>query len=355
MFKVFVLLVALYSAKTVVDSGHLKEINPHFNGICKQIENIPGPEDITILDNGLAIISSDFRRKIEKSSYLYPIENKDLNSLQGNIYFYDLNKINSLPLNMTENLNFEFHPHGVSTYLDDEGSLHLSVVNHTSKGDFIEIFYYDNIELKHLKTISSPLLVSPNDIVLINESQFYVTNDHGFSKPFFKLFEDYLQMSKSNILFYDGIGFIEVVSDLQMANGINVSRDKKIVYCAETIGQKLNIYKRNQLDNSLSLLESIGIDSGLDNIEIDIAGNLYIGSHPKLFDFIKHAKDKTHLSPSQVFKISPDYTLIEEVFLSDGHDLSASTVAAFYNNVLLIGAVFDNHFLHCELGDDAIY
>ena len=108
------------------------------------------------------------------------------------------------------------------------------------------------------------------DIVLINESQFYVTNDHGFNKPFLKLFEDYLQMSKSNILFYNGLDFIEVVTDLQMANGINISRDKKTVYCAETIGQKLNVYRRNQLDNSLSLVESIELDSGLDNIEIDL-------------------------------------------------------------------------------------
>ena len=199
------------------------------------------------------------------------------------------------------------------------------------------------------------MLVSPNDIDLINENQFYVTNDHGFSKPFFKLFEDYLQMSKSNILFYNGSDFIEIVTDLQMANGINISRDKITVYCAETIGQKLNIYRRNQLDNSLSLLESIKLDSGLDNIEIDLDGNLYIGSHPKLFDFVKHAKDKTHISPSQVFKISPDYTVIDEIFLSDGSDISASTVGAFYNNILLIGAVFDNHFLYCEIEEDTIY
>jgi len=355
MFKIFVLLVAIYSTKTVIDSGHLKEINPHFDGICKTIKNIPGPEDITILDNGLAIISSDFRRKIESNDFLYSYENKDLNSLQGNIYFYDLNNSSSSPLNMTEKLNFEFHPHGISTYLNDENNLYLSVVNHTSKGDFIEIFYYNNIELKHLKTISSPLLVSPNDIVLINESQFYVTNDHGFNKPFLKLFEDYLQMSKSNILFYNGLDFIEVVTDLQMANGINISRDKKTVYCAETIGQKLNVYRRNQLDNSLSLTKSIELDSGLDNIEIDLNGNLYIGSHPKLFDFVKHAKDKTHLSPSQIFKISSDYSVIDEIFLSDGVDISASTVGAFYNNILLIGAVFDNHFLYCEIEDDAIY
>ena len=355
MFKVLALLTILYSTKTIVDSGQLKDINPHFSGTCKSIDNIPGSEDITILENGLAIISSDFRRRIEKSNFLYPIENKDSNSLQGNIFFYDIESNSPKPIKMTSSLNFEFHPHGISAFINEANNLYLSVVNHTSKGDFIELFYYDNIDLVHVKTISSPHLVSPNDIVLINENQFYVTNDHGSKKPFFKLFEDYLQTSKSNILFYDGSSFIEVVSDLQYANGINISKDKKTIYCAETIGKKLNIYNRNLLDNSLSLINSIAIDSGLDNIEVDSNGDLYIGSHPKLFDFIKHAKNKTNLSPSQIFKVSSDYESVNEIFLSDGSDLSASTVGAFYNGKLLIGALFDNHFLYCELEDDTIY
>lgn len=355
MFKVLALLTILFSAKTVVDSGQLKEINSHFNGTCNSIDNIPGAEDITILENGLAIISSDFRRKIKKSFVLYPIENKNPNSIQGNIFFYDLNSNNPKPVKMTSDLNFEFHPHGISAFLNDQNRVYLSVVNHTSLGDFIEIFYYDSVELIHLKTISSSKLISPNDIVFINENQFYVTNDHGTNKPFFKLFEDYLQTTKSNILFYDGNDFIEVASNLQYANGINISNDKKTIYCAETIGKKINIFNRNLLDNSLSLIKEIEIDSGLDNIEVDLNGDIYIGSHPKLFDFIKHAKDKSNYAPSQIFKISKDYSNIDEIFLSDGSDISASTVGAFYKNNLLIGALFDNHFLHCQIDDLAIY
>ena len=86
----------------------------------------------------------------------------------------------------------------------------------------------------------------------------------------------------------------------------------------------------------------LAIDEGPD-------GNLWIGSHPKMFDFIKHAKNKDHYSPSQVIMISSKDNEIKEVFLSDGSDLSGSSVAALYNNNLLIGAVFEDHFLHCVL------
>ena len=355
MLKILALLTLLFSTKTVIDAGQFKDINPHFNGSCEIINDIPGAEDITILSNGLAIISSDFRRKIGKTNFIYPITNTDKNSINGNIFFYDLNSENPSPVNMTSDLNMEFHPHGISAFLDSDNNIYLSVVNHTSVGEFIELFYYNNIELVHVNTINSPLLISPNDIVLVNQNQFYVTNDHGTNKSIFKIFEDYLQTTKSNILFYNGNDFIEVKSNLQYANGINISNDKKTLYCAETIGKKLNIYNRNLLDNSLTLVESIEIDSGLDNIEVDLNDNIYIGAHPKLFDFLKHAKDKSSLAPSQIFKISNDYSLVDEIYLNDGNDISASTVGAFYNDILLIGALFDNHFLHCQIDNQSIY
>jgi hypothetical protein len=41
--------------------------------------------------------------------------------------------------------------------------------------------------------------------------------------------------------------------------------------------------------------------------------------------------------------------LVEEVFLDLGETLSASTVAAVYRDVMLIGAVLGDRFLHCRL------
>ena len=58
--------------------------------------------------------------------------------------------------------------------------------------------------------------------------------------------------------------------------------------------------------------------------------------------------DSTVLSPSQVYKVSLDqnssYT-IEEIYLNLGGELSGSTVAAFYDNTILIGSVFEVIFL----------
>jgi arylesterase/paraoxonase len=61
--------------------------------------------------------------------------------------------------------------------------------------------------------------------------------------------------------------------------------------------------------------------------------------------------DSTVLSPSQVYKVSFDQNnnhTIEEVYLNLGDELSGSTVAAVYDNTILIGSVFENHFLDCS-------
>ena len=56
--------------------------------------------------------------------------------------------------------------------------------------------------------------------------------------------------------------------------------------------------------------------------------------------------------PSQAVKLSAraggGYD-VEEVFLSDGSDLSASSVAARHGDRLLLGGVFDLHLLDCTM------
>jgi hypothetical protein len=76
-----------------------------------------------------------------------------------------------------------------------------------------------------------------------------------------------------------------------------------------------------------------------------------VGCHPKLLTFAKHGADPSLLSPSQVLKITLNEgqgAEIEEVFLNLGGALSGSRVAAVYKEVMLIGAVFSDHFLVCR-------
>ena len=94
-------------------------------------------------------------------------------------------------------------------------------------------------------------------------------------------------------------------------------------------------------------------DTFIDNIELDDAGNLWIGSHPKALAFARHQKKQKKLSPSQVIKITlnDDEDIVEEIFLNDGESLSGSSVATIYGNQLLIGPVFDERFLHCQMNN----
>jgi len=348
MIPAIVLLIGFFSVKTVVDAGQFKTIEPHFDGECEQIYGLEGPEDIVILDDGRVFISSDPRRKIlSESLSMYSYEKKDVNSNQGSIFYYDMDS--QKLQNLTSHLDFEFHPHGISTFYSSDKKLYLNAVNHTSEGHFIVSFIFDKGRLSLRKKISDPMLVSPNDLVMINENQFYVTNDHGSKKLRGKLIEDYLQLSKSNVLFYDGLNFNVSLDGLQYANGINISEDFNTLYVSETIGKKVTVYSRDIISNNINLIKTIDVNSGLDNIELDKEGNLWIGSHPRMLDFIKHAKSENNSSSSQVIMISNDNYKITEIFLNDGSNLSGSSVASIYNKNLLIGAVFENHFLHCVL------
>ena len=72
----------------------------------------------------------------------------------------------------------------------------------------------------------------------------------------------------------------------------------------------------------------------------------------RLLTFVFHAQDRATRAPSEVLKLVPRATggfAVEQVLLSLGGDLSASSVAARHGDRLLIGGVFDPHLLDCKL------
>ena len=265
--KYYIILIIfgflVFIIKTVNDAGEFKQISSHFDGSCISIIGSVGAEDITILKNGLAIISSDDRRQTLAGK-----------PVQGAIFSYDLTADAPFLINLTKELNIDFHPHGISVYEKGEGAFVMAVVNHSQKGNSIEIFKYGDAGLIHEGTITDPLLISPNDLVFINESQLYITNDHGNSSEWGKTIEEYLQLARSNVLFYDGNEFTTAIENLRYANGINVSGDGNVLYVAETVGKKISEYAIDKNSNTLTFITSTYINSGADNIELDREGNL---------------------------------------------------------------------------------
>ena len=337
-------LLGVFVGYTVWLAGEFKSLAPHFDGQCRQIDGLVGAEDITIHpQTGVAYISSDDRRAALAG---HPV--------QGAIWAYDLKSANPKPVNLTPDLGFPFHPHGIGLWAEGAGG-ELMAVNHRGGGGFnavedtIEVFAVRPGGLTHVRTIKGDLLLSANDVVPVGGGRFYASIDHGNASGLMRAVEDYARLPLAHVVYYDTVRFRRYADGIRYANGINVSRDGGVIYVAGTTDRAIHVYHRTDNNGMLISRGSIETGTGVDNIEIDADGVLWVGAHPKLLTFVGHSKDAGKLSPSQVLRIDPATGEVEEIFLSDGADLSGSSVAARFGKRLLIGAVFDAKFLDCEL------
>ena len=338
-----VLALAVFVLKTYRDAGQFKTLRPHSPGPCQIVPGLQSSEDITIdPETGMAFISSDDRRPWFSGK----------KGKQGAIFAYNLLSTPPRLINLTRDFTREFHPHGIGLYIGKDNTRLLFVVNHAGGKQYIEIFKLEGDKLVHLKTVSGPLMISPNDVLPIGPMQFYVTNDHGSASKSGKMLEDYLQLARSYVLYFDGSRFKKVISGLKYANGININSKGDTVYVASTTGRAIEVYRRDRATGSLTWTKQIKLKTAPDNIEVDAQGRLWVGCHPKLLTFVKYAKDPHVHSPSQVMMIKvaeQSNDKITEVYLNDGLPISGSSVAAYYRHNLLIGSVFDPRFLVCKV------
>ena len=340
---VFILLSLLvgFIAKTFYDAGEFKTIAPSTQMAIETVTGVLSSEDITIHPlTGLAFISSADRRAISEGT---PQQ-------QGAVFTYDLQAENPRLQNITADFSGPFQPHGLSLFVKPDSSVSLFVVNHTGKDDRIEIFDQVGERFKHRTSLKSTLMFSPNDVVAIDQNRFYVTNDHGNRSAFGKTIEEYLQLSRSFVLYFDGTTFRRVADGLAYANGITANADGSLVFIAATVAGSVYVYRRKAATGDLVLLEEIKLGTGVDNLERDADGAIWIGAHPKLLTFVNYSKDASVLSPSHVLRLR--YSGIgefsaEDNFFDDGLQLSGSSVAAHYNNRYLVGSVFDRKFIIC--------
>ena len=343
MLSVVVLVLAAggWFVHMLWSAGQFKTLEPHYAGECTPISGVVGPEDITIHpETGVAYISAADWRAVNQGK-----------PAGGAIYAYDLNSLTPELILLTADAGDNFQPHGISLYNGQNGQDSLFVVNHEDNRHRIEIYDLRDGQLIHRKTIAGSMLISPNDILAVGPDQFYVSNDHRYTAGLMQVLENYLQLKLSNVVYYDGSRFLEVASGIGYANGINVSADGKILYLSAVTEGALHIYNRDIVSGKLTHREKLDLGTGVDNIEIDASGGLWIGAHPQLLKFMQHAQDPAKLSPSQILHLKPKagggYDT-KEVYLNLGQEISASSVGAVYKNRMLIGAVFDPKFLDCK-------
>ena len=301
---------------------------------------VTGAEDITIHpETGTAFISAHDRSALQAGR-----------PSRGALYRYELNAEDPQLINLTESFDPGFNPHGISLYIRN-GMTRLFVINHQMNSEKVELFDYRKGKLIHVDTVQGDLMHSPNDLLAVGPNSFYVSNDHGSKTALGRTLEDYLRMSRSNVLYYDGRDFSLAAKRIGYANGINMSADGRTLYVASTTRRKIRVFSRHKQSGKLSFEYDIGVKTGADNIEMDKQNRLWVGAHPKLLTFSKHAADPTLLSPSQILIITiqgnKSYR-VEEFWLDSGESLSGASVATVYGRSLLIGSVFDDHLLICQ-------
>ena len=333
---IVLLLVVAFVLYTFYSTGFFRTVENRFDGkVLKEI-GLKGAEDITIsYTDSFALISATARLQFP------PTEQE-----HGGLYFMELKSGNFVIKHLTADFPLPFAPHGISM-LKTDSTYAVAVVNHTTEGHTIEFFSLYNETLTHLRTQKSTSLISPNDIVLIDENRFYVTNDHGYEHGIGRLVEEYGNLAISNVVYFNGQDYSEAAGGISFANGINFDRERKLVFVASPRRFLVKVFEP-QNDGTLQFVEDIPCGTGVDNIEFDQEGNLWIGCHPDLLHFSAYAKQKKETSPSEILMIGyrskGDFS-VESIYENDGSELSATSVAARFDNLIFTGTVKDDKML----------
>jgi arylesterase/paraoxonase len=319
-----------------------------------QFERLNGPtgvEDITIdWETGIAFLSADDRRAT-----------RDDRPVQGALYLLDLDDPMASPRVASLTLPADFHPHGIGFFREaNTGKARLFVINHPESGpSTVEVFDWDGVLLHHVETITNRALNSPNDIHAVSLTHFYFTNDHGARTSFGRFLEDFLRLRRANVYYFDGQNFSRKVRRLRYANGIQGSLDDRFLYVAHVFGKFMLAYERDSSTGNLRRLGKLRIGTGGDNIERATDGSLWLVQHTNLWKFMGHALDSAKLSPWRILRIRWDQPgnaapQVQQLYQSKGEDISGASVAAPMGKRVLVGSVFEPHFLIGRIPDELL-
>lgn len=344
---VVLLVVLAVVVEFLRHGGQFKTLTAHFDGACTSIPLEASAEDIRIdRERGLAYLSYLDRRA--------RVEGKEVT---GSVMVLDLNSAEPHPRAALLADPPHFRPHGMSLYAPREGRRRLFVISHPAAAHEVVIFEETVTgEFAAIETIRDPLLARPNAIVATGPRQFYVGNDSGASSGFERFQEMALRRGMSALVYYDGSRMRTVDTNLKSAAGIATNADRTRLYVSETAGNRVRVYERDVVNGDVSLLETVPIGSAPDNLSVGDDGTVWIAAHARVSALIQHFRDASIPAPTQVFALRPDARgerKLREVYLDLGTQISAGSVAAPYEDSLLIGSITDPKILLCTLPGSA--
>lgn len=240
----------------------------------------------------------------------------------------------------------DLFPHGLAT----RGAV-LAVVNHRRDGDAVELFAIAGDALLYRGDLRHDLLVNLNDCAFTPSGRrLLCTNWRSQTTgSLLDAAELYLQLPWTNVVSCaldegEPRDCAEVAAGLQMANGIEVSRDGRRVAVASSTGTHIVIYEHDEGATALREVQRIDTRSCCDNLSWDSQGRLVAACSPKALTFVRYSKrPHERTAPCEVIRIDIDAAEVSTLYLDPtGAETSACSVAMVgSSDELFVGTVHD--------------
>jgi arylesterase / paraoxonase len=323
--------------------GDFTTLKPYFEGACTPVTGLPGAEDMAVDRAARRIwVSSQDRRKPAS---------------RGAIYLMPLDGFPAAPMRIDVTLGQpkDFHPQGISLWTGPDGRQTLFAVNRPGggAGSRVEIFDVDASGLlKHRLSVPARAYPRLNDVAGAGPDAFYATVESVHERGSWMERVSLLTREESgSIVFWKDGKFRRMATGLNFANSVAVTPDGGTLYATGTFGKDLRIYGRNPETGALKLQEVVYLGSAPDNIDIAGNGDIWIAAHPKLSALLAYMSNPKARAPSQALIVERDISgrggEVHEVLQTDGHDLSAATIAIADGDRIFLSSAFDNGALAC--------
>jgi arylesterase/paraoxonase len=152
----------------------------------------------------------------------------------------------------------------------------------------------------------------------------------------------------AKITYYDGQRFSVAAEGLAAPGGINASPDLGTIYVAETQGSRVSAFSREPATGALTYKGAADLPSLPDNIDVTPDGTLYVAAHANAIALVQQFADATKVAPTQVFRIPAGTLKAEQVFYTKGDVISAGSVAAVLDDMMLLGSITDKKVMLCR-------
>lgn len=337
----------------------------HHPGVCRRVAGIKhGSEDIHMMSDGKVFISSGFASASARLMKKY----LEKHNVKGKIFLFDFKNpsTGAVELKIKGRKEFnpdKFWPHGISVLEDVKKGEHLLyVVNHPNGlTEVVEKFQFSPVSktLVHLKSfVVGPPMNYANDLALVAEDQFYVSNYVVSQTWPFVFIERTLPLRIGGVFFFNGTHAQQVIPGISMPNGVFLSRDQRLLYVTSYRDRTLQVYRLDPASRGGQLVQTVQLYGRVDNVQLSQSGNaLLIGAQPNYITFREHLTAATPTdvkSPSSVVRLPLDQDGlvreddVTELFYDPGDLITGSSSAAIFEGQLLIGSVLDS-LVHCEL------